>query len=86
MSEIIDFDAKRYPEMASEYSGHVLLTVLTKRIEGTFKAYAAIVPDVSIKDPSYISVSPWVRSNGNPLRFKEAHAIWAHLSEKDYAQ
>jgi hypothetical protein len=85
MSEIADFDAKRYP-LAFTERGQIVLTVLCKRIEGTFKAYAAIVPDVSLSDPHYLSVKPWVQNNGNPLRFKEAQAIWAQLVEKDYAR
>jgi hypothetical protein len=85
MSEIIEHDAKAYPVAFTERR-HVLLTVLTKRIEGTFKAYAAIVPDVSKTDSEYMSVKPWVQSNGNPLRYAEAREIWSWLTVSDYAR
>jgi hypothetical protein len=87
MSEIVHTDAKRYPLFATE-RGMVLLTVLTRRTEGKFKAYAAIVPDVSATDPDYNSVKTWVQANGNALLFREAHAIWPLLlgDEKRYAR
>ena len=86
MSEIVDFDVKAYPSYPAGQV--VLLTVLTQRIEGTFKAYAAIVPDNSKADPLYRGTINWARSNGNPLRYEDAARIFPHfnLQKKDYAK
>jgi hypothetical protein len=76
-SKIIDVVANSYPALSHiDGSTAILLTVLVLRIEGTKKAYAAIVPDNSRADPDYSEVREWVKSNGNPLRYEQAKLIW----------
>ncbi len=86
-SEIVGFDAKRYeaklPDGAE--AGMILLTVLVKRVEGTHKAYAAIVPDVSRADHAYDSFKGWVQANGSPLRYMQAVQIWPGMTQEEYA-
>lgn len=91
MSEIQGFDARAYPSPMrrgedSPAETAILLTVLVKRIEGTVKAYAGIVPDTSRQDPRYRAPAEWVRRNGNPLRYAEAARIWPGLTEQEYAR
>lgn len=85
--EIQAFDARSYPTpMGEEIGTMIVLTVLVSRIEGTIKAYSAIVPDTSRDDPQYRGPAQWVRKNGAPLRFSEARAIWPGLEEQEYAR
>jgi hypothetical protein len=87
MSEVQAFDARRYPmPEGEEIGGAVLLTVLVKRVEGTVKAYAAIVPDTSRQDPQYREPGQWVRRNGNPLSYREAIKVWPGLEAGEYAR
>lgn len=87
MNNIQDFDARRYPMPEGEaIGGAILLTVLVKRIEGTVKAYAGIVPDTSRADPAYVAGCKWVHKNGNPLSYREAVKIWPGLEAREYAQ
>lgn len=90
-SEIQGFDARAYPSPMrrgedSPPENAILLTVLVKRIEGTVKAYAGIVPDTSRQDPRYRAPAAWVRENGVPLRYAEAARIWPGLTEQEYAR
>lgn len=83
---IIGIDAKSYPSLSHmDGTTEILLAVLVRRIEGTVKAYAAIVPDVSLNDPDYSTTREWVARNGNPLRFSEAQSIWPSITSKEYA-
>jgi hypothetical protein len=84
MSKIINYNANRYP--TPNGSGLVVLAVLCERIEGTFKVYAAIVPDVSTSDPDYDSYKSWVQKSGHPLRYKEAICHFPFLREDVYAK
>ena len=87
MSEIQAFDAQAFPAMVDgRLASMILLTVLVSRIEGTVKAYAAIVPDTSRLDPQYRGPAQWVKANGSPLRFKEAAAIFPGLTQQEYAR
>ena len=86
-SKIIDIDSRRYPSLsldADGAKGDILLTVLVKRIEGTFKAYAALVPDNSREDPHYKRTAPWVLQHGNALREDEATRLF-HYCKGNYA-
>jgi hypothetical protein len=86
-SEVQAFNARSFPSPRGEEIGTmILLTILVQRIEGTVKAYSAIVPDTSRDDPQYRGPAQWVRKNGSPLRFKEAKAIWPGLEEWEYAR
>lgn len=86
MSEIQAFDARAFPaQQGAELATAILLTILVKRIEGTVKAYAGIVPDTSRQDPQYREPAKWIRANGAPLRFNEARAIWPGLIPQEYA-
>lgn len=86
-SEIQAFDARSFPSLKGEEIGTmILLTILVQRVEGTVKAYAAIVPDTSRDDPQYRGPAQWVRKNGAPLRYREARAIWPDLEEREYAR
>ena len=85
MSQIIAFEALRYPCFGGDHEAMVLLTILVKRVEGTVKAYAGIVPDDSREDPSYSKMKPYVQVHGAPLRYREAKAIWPDLKDKEYA-
>lgn len=86
-SQIEGFDAKSFPAWAADDPGAtlILLTVLVRRIEGTVKAYAGIVPDTSRQDPYFRAPAEWVRAKGNPLRHREAAAIWPGLEPREYA-
>ena len=80
-SKIIDIDVKSYP-CHGLHPTMILLTVLVQRVEGTFKAYAAIVPDTSRDDPNYEKIRPWVHSHGNPVRAEQAERIWPDVKGK----
>ncbi len=83
---IIGIDAKSYPSLTHmEGTTEILLTVLVRRIEGTVKAYAAIVPDTSRVDRDYSASREWVARHGNPLRFSEAQSIWPSIKSEEYA-
>lgn len=84
MSQIVEYDAKCYPALASNGGGMILLTVLVKRIEGTYKAYAGIVPDNSRADPQYETVLGWVAQNGAKVPYEQAKVIFG-LDGKRYA-
>lgn len=85
--EIQAFDARSFPSPRGDGIGTmIVLTVLVTRVEGTVKAYAGIVPDTSRDDPQYREPSQWVKANGNPLRYREAIAIWPGLEEWEYAR
>lgn len=91
LAEIRAFDARSFPsprgeEISTMILLTVLVTVLVSRVEGTVKAYAGIVPDTSRQDPQYREAAQWVRKNGNPLRYKEALAIWPGLEAWEYAR
>ncbi len=87
MSEVQAFAARSYPSPQGEEVGNmILLTVLVKRVEGTVKAYAAIVPDTSRQDPQYRAPAQWVRKNGNPLSYREAVKVWPGLEAFEYAR
>lgn len=80
MSDIVDYSARAFPAWPT--GRVIILTVLCKRIEGTFKAYAAIVPmNTADTDPDYENACIWVQSNGNQLLFEEAKAIFHKLKE-----
>lgn len=86
-SEIQAFDARSFPALVDGRLGiMILLTILVKRIEGTVKAYSAIVPDTSRDDPQYRGPAQWVKANGSPLRYREAIAVWPGLEEWEYAR
>jgi hypothetical protein len=81
------FDARSFPALVDGRLGTmILLTILVERIEGTVKAYSAIVPDTSRADPSYTQISQWVKANGNPLSWREAQRIWPNLEAWEYAR
>lgn len=87
MSEIVGKSIKAYPcpgldgEPGKQM---VVLTLLLKRVEGTMKAYAAIVPDNSIADPDYRGVLEFVKRFGSPLRYEDAKRLWV-IKPEDYA-
>ena len=85
MNEIIGFDAKALPANGVPFPTMVLLTVLVRRVEGTHKAYQAIVPDNSRRDHLYLEQRDWVASFGNPLRFEDARRIW-DMKPEEYAR
>jgi hypothetical protein len=78
-SKIVGIDAKRYPVPPDPVNGMVLLTILVARVEGSYKAYAAIVPDNSINDPRYSDVTEFVIHHGNPISEKQAISIWPSI-------
>ena len=84
MSTIVNYNACRYP--TPDGAGLVVLAVLCKRVEGTFKVYAGIVFDVSIEDRDYEKYKSWVQASGNPLRYKEAICHFPSLVEAEYAK
>lgn len=84
---IQSYDARSFPTPKGDEVGHmILLTILVERIEGTVKAYSAIVPDTSRDDPHYTQISQWVKKNGNPLSWREALRIWPNLEAWEYAR
>lgn len=82
---IIDIHAASFPAFGLPEPTSIILSVLVKRIEGTVKAYAGIVPDNSRKDPDYEEVREMVAARGNPLRYREAVMIWPSLKPEQYA-
>lgn len=84
MSEIVGKQALAYPSPVADNGQMVLLYVLCKRVEGTFKAYAAIVPDDSLNDPTYSKVVGWVQRYGSPVRHADACKLF-DIRDKDYA-
>jgi hypothetical protein len=84
LSQIVEINAKSYPAMELGGAGLILLTVLVKRIEGTFKAYAGIVPDNSRADPHYEDCRGWVAQNGAKVPYEHAKFIF-DLDKKRYA-
>lgn len=73
-SKIIDYNASSYPMLGND--SVILLTVLTKRIEGTYKAYAGIVRDNSLNDPNYTTGLEWVKAHGNPVHEEIAKILF----------
>ena len=83
--EIIGFDAKSFPAAGIEHQTMVLLTVLVRRVEGTHKAYQAIVPDHSRRDHLYLEQRDWVAKHGHALRYADAARIW-DMKPEEYAR
>lgn len=82
---IIDIHAASFPAFGLPAPTSIILSVLVKRVEGTVKAYAGIVPDNSRKDPNYKAVRDMVAARGNPLKYREAVIIWPSLKPEEYA-
>lgn len=89
MSEIVDYSARSFPVATSTGPAFpmnpigraIILTVLCKRTEGTFKAYTGIVPNETADwDPEYENACLWVQANGTQIRFEEAKAIFGRLN------
>jgi hypothetical protein len=85
MSQIVGYSARRYPTIVDNPLGFVVLSVLCKRVEGTYKVYSAIVPDNSVADPHYEGFVMWVQRFGNPARFVEARMNFPSLKEEEYS-
>ena len=96
MSEVISIDVKTLPLCCAQGRAAwcdydfsdtaVILTVLIKRVEGTYKAYQAIVPDSSQQDCQYSVEKVWVAKYGNKLSWREANTIWPELKSELYAR
>ena len=84
MSEIIGTRADAYPSPVAGNGQMVLLHVLVKRIEGTYKVYTGIVPDNSIADPQYLNSREWVKAHGAPMRWNKAIEMF-DIKKGEYA-
>ena len=83
MSKIVGISPRSFP--TPDGATAIVLTILVHRVEGTFKAYAAIVPDNSLADPDYAGQLDFVKENGNPLRFAEAKINFPSLQQESYS-
>lgn len=78
MSEIVDYSARAFPTPTGGQM--IFLAVLTLRQEGTYKAYAAIVPDNSeMNGPDYENACAWTQRKGSPLLPDDAKALFRKL-------
>lgn len=84
MSTIVGDSVRTYPISTGKQM--LVLAILVRRIEGTFKAYAGIIEDTSTEEPDYRKRNAeWITHQGTPLRYEEAKLHWPSLVDKEYA-